>query len=66
MSVASVDYGGMEGAVRSVEKACLAWYWVYGDTETAESAMAAEVDDSAMDCYCATDKATELGVERVM
>lgn len=28
--------------------------------------MAAEDDDSAMGCYCATDKATELGVERGM
>ena len=66
MYVAGVDYGGMEGAVWLIEKAYLAWYWVCGDSETAEGAMAAESDDSAMGGYCATDKATELGVERGM
>ena len=66
MSVAIVDYVGMEGAVCPAEKACLAWYWVCGDSETAEGAMATEGDDSAMGGYCATDKATELGVERGM
>ena len=55
-----------KGLYALLKKHALLGYWVCGDSETAEGAMAAEGDDSAMGGYCATDKATELGVERGM
>ena len=55
-----------KGLYALLKKHALLGYWVCGDSETAEGAMATESDDSAMGGYCATNKATELGVERGM